>query len=186
MKNLDDCGYLILPNFLNNFEGLQESPQDDGGNWLRGKRSYHKQGDFYEEDKNKNFYSRINHPKYKKLHHQILIELEKILEMHLLKSYTCDTYYYGGSELKSHIDEDSCEISVSIQINGNSKDPWPLWFKLSDYEESKVNLNNGDAVVYKGRDFQHWRGPLLSDSYHHQAYFHYVDSQGDFVQFGSL
>ena len=60
-------------------------------------------------------------------------------------------------------------------------------------------MNNGDGVVYKGCQREHWRGPLESkynkiqrtirrltkkpdDTWHHQVFFHYVRADGPFVQ----
>jgi len=58
-------------------------------------------------------------------------------------------------------------------------------------EEKYVLLNDGDAVLYKGCERDHWREPLPSnnnlikrlmkkpdDTYHHQVFFHYVLANG--------
>ena len=59
-------------------------------------------------------------------------------------------------------------------------------------------MKNGDMVIYKGCEREHWREPLESkygkvkkfinnfqkkedDTYHHQIFFHYVNAQGPFV-----
>jgi acyl-CoA thioesterase len=63
-------------------------------------------------------------------------------------------------------------------------------------------MKNGDAAVYKGCEREHWRDPLESkynrmqrrirkvrkmqdDTYHHQIFLHYVNSQGPFVHFAN-
>ena len=71
-------------------------------------------------------------------------------------------------------------------------------FERPDGSESYVLMKNGDAAVYKGCEREHWRDPLESkygkwenkwrtfrkkedDTYHHQIFLHYVNSQGPFV-----
>ena len=65
---------------------------------------------------------------------------------------------------------------------------------------SSVKMNNGDGVIYKGVEIEHWRNKLDSkynsfqryvkklrkiddDTYHHQIFFHYVKAQGNYVHF---
>ena len=63
-------------------------------------------------------------------------------------------------------------------------------------EEKFVQLNPGDAIVYKGIQIPHWRDPLPSrhdkknstqndDTYYHQVFFHYVLQDGNYVQFAN-
>ena len=62
-------------------------------------------------------------------------------------------------------------------------------------DERFVNMKNGDAVIYKGCEREHWRYPLESkynrlqrvfkkdDTYHHQIFFHYVNANGPYLPF---
>jgi hypothetical protein len=87
---------------------------------------------------------------------------------------------------------------VTLQISTNGKEPWPIWFERPDGSETYVLMKNGDAVIYKGCEREHWRDPLQSrygkwenkwrtirkqedDTYHHQIFLHYVNAQGPFV-----
>ncbi len=118
--------------------------------------------------------------------------------MELLPTYFYDRFYYVGQQLKRHSDRPACEVSVTLQISTNGKEPWPIWFERPDGSETYVLMKNGDATIYKGCEREHWRDPLQSryntwenkwrsfrkqedDTYHHQIFLHYVDSQGPFV-----
>jgi len=142
-----------------------------------------------------NSLSRYNHPKYKYAHSQIRMILEDILGEKLYNTYYFDRFYFVNQRLFRHTDRNSCEISLTYQINTNSKEPWGICFQTPDGEEKYVNLNNGDAVLYKGCDIEHWREPLKSrynlverlirkvkkiedDTFHHQIFFHYVLANG--------
>lgn len=189
MKNkfFEDYGYLIIPNFLSNVADIKESsPLDDDGNKLMGSLVFERKHEYLVNDQVKDSFSRINFPKYNSLHHKIKLHLEDILGIYLLKTYTCDRFYYEGNELELHTDKDSCEISVTIQVSSDSNKPWPIFFKISDHEEIKVSLNDGDCIVYKGMEIPHWREELTDCSYHHQLFLHYVDSQGNFVHRGKF
>ena len=144
--------------------------------------------------------SRYNHPSYKQAHQSILKMIQNILEMDLLPTYFYDRFYYEGQELSRHKDRPSCEISATVQISTNREGAWPIWFQLPDNTESSVSMKDGDMVIYKGCEREHWREPLQSkygimnkffnnvkkkvdDTYHHQIFFHYVNAQGPYVHF---
>lgn len=134
--------------------------------------------------------ARYNHPKYKYAHSQIRLKLEKILGEQLYNTYYYDRFYFAGQRLYRHTDRDACEISLTYQISANTKEPWPICFETPEGEEKYVELNDGDAVLYKGCERDHWREPLKSnynilkqllkkdDTYHHQVFFHYVLANG--------
>ena len=59
-------------------------------------------------------------------------------------------------------------------------------------------MNNGDGVIYKGCEREHWRDPMPDEvpwwkkkiakirgkeieSFHHQVFLHYVDANGPYV-----
>ena len=105
--------------------------------------------------------------------------------MDLLPTYYFDRFYYVGQELSKHRDREACEISVTLQISTNSSKPWPIWFETPDGKDISVEMKNGDAVIYRGCERLHWREPLKGDrnTYHHQIFLHYVNSQGPFVHY---
>ena len=113
--------------------------------------------------------STLSHPK-----------MEKITGLELLPTYTYFRLYMPGDILKPHIDREACEISVTICLGWDYKGVandyrWPIYI-----EETRVDLDIGDAVVYKGIDVEHWRDEFIAeeDSWHAQAFLHYVDKNG--------
>jgi len=87
--------------------------------------------------------------------------------------WRCYTY---GADLPKHKDRPSCEISVSAFIDTDKKG-WPIYMDGKAY-----NLEEGDAVFYKGCEVAHWRETFYGD-YHMQAFFHYVDKNGEFKDY---
>lgn len=189
MKNnfFNDNGYLVIPNLLSDVEDIKQLPPvDEDGNKLTGSLVFDRNSNYWTSDQVENSFSRINFPDHKFLHHKVKLYLEDILDMYLLKTYTCDRFYYEGNNLELHTDKNACEISVTIQISSDSNKPWPIWFRVSDHEETKVSLNDGDSIVYNGIEIPHWRDKLIDCSYHHQLFLHYVNSQGNFVSEGKF
>jgi hypothetical protein len=104
--------------------------------------------------------ARYNIPTYRELHFLVKKEVEKRLEMDLHPTYFYDRFYFPGQQLKRHSDRPACEVSVSLQISTTLNNPWPIWFERPDGSESYVEMNNGDAVIYKGCEREHWRDAM--------------------------
>ena len=143
--------------------------------------------------------ARYNIPTYRELHFLVKKEVEKRLEMDLHPTYFYDRFYFPGQQLKRHSDRPACEVSVSLQISTTLNNPWPIWFERPDGSESYVEMNNGDAVIYKGCEREHWRDAMPDEAswwkkkiakikgkeieqHHHQIFLHYVDANGPYVQ----
>jgi len=137
------------------------------------------------------------HPQYRDVHSHIRLKLEKIIGKKLFNTYYYDRFYFPGQELKIHCDRPSCEISVSVHVSSNVKEPWKLWIKTPDIDDVKgenhsVILDVGDGMIYKGCERPHWREPLPKEYerkwygkkvekeglYYHQIFFHYVLADG--------
>ena len=142
--------------------------------------------------------ARYNIPTYRELHFLVKKRIADILEMDLHPTYFYDRFYFPGQQLKRHSDRPACEVSVSLQISTTLKNPWPIWFERPDGSESYVEMNNGDAVIYKGCEREHWRDAMPDEAswwkkkitkikgketeqHHHQIFLHYVDANGPFV-----
>lgn len=198
-ESFDKNGYLFIPNLIGDPENLLELPPP-----IRGQLTFYKNRpdkvDYNPEEVQVNgSLARYNMPAYRELHYLIKKQIENVLGMDLHCTYYYDRFYFVNQQLKRHSDRPSCEVSVTLQISSNhSEDPWPIWFERPDGSESHVLMDNGDAVVYKGCEREHWRDPLPSrynesqklwrkvrrlpdDTYHHQIFFHYVDANGPFV-----
>lgn len=203
-KKFDQNGYLFVPNAIVDPLNLYcPPPVDTEGKRLVGQQKYvrHNKIEYNPiESQVDGALARYNHPSYKPAHQLILKLIENILEMDLLPTYFYDRFYYQGQELSRHKDRPSCEISATVQISTNREDAWPIWFQLPDNTESSVSMKDGDMVIYKGCEREHWREPLQSkyggmnkflnyvkkkvdDTYHHQIFFHYVNAQGPYVHY---
>ena len=199
-------GYLPIPGLIRDPENLFcPPPLDEKGERLTGQLNYIRKDKVIhagQEQQVRGSLSRYNVPTYKQLHYLVRKSVEKHLGIDLLPTYYFDRFYYVGQKLKRHSDRQACEVSVTLQISTNSNNPWPIWFERPDGSESYVLMNNGDAVIYKGCERDHWRDPLESkygkvenlwrtfrkkedDTYHHQIFLHYVNSQGPFVHFSN-
>ena len=97
--------------------------------------------------------------------------MEKETGLTLLPTYTFWRMYTYGADLKKHSDRPSCEYSVTVQINSCGV-KWPIFM-----EGKELELENGDAVIYKGCDLEHWREEFKGD-WHSQVFIHYVNKNG--------
>ena len=130
--------------------------------------------------------------------------LEKVLEASLPKmeletgkklfpTYAYARYYTKDEVLKCHTDRPSCEYSATITL-GHDGEVWPLYiasageetdkgivgeegniFRVKDVQE--VNIEIGDALIYKGHEAPHWREELQGE-WQTQIFLHYVDQDG--------
>ena len=83
--------------------------------------------------------------------------MEKITELKLTPAYSFARLYKKGDVLKRHKDRFSCEISTTMNLGG---DPWPIYLEPSGQEGKKgikVDLKQGDMLVYSGCELEHWR-----------------------------
>jgi hypothetical protein len=132
------------------------------------------------------------------------MKLEKAIGKKLYNTYYYDRFYNPGQALSNHADRPACEISVTVHVSSNLKDPWPIWIKTPDtYSDDKkteivekgenrsVILKPGDGMIYKGCERPHWREPMpgvkrnkirklfkKEELYYHQVFFHYVLADG--------
>ena len=84
-------------------------------------------------------------------------DMEKVTGLKLYPAYTYARIYKPGDELKRHKDRFSCEISTTMNLGG---DPWPIYLEPSGETNKKgirVDLKQGDMLVYRGCELEHWR-----------------------------
>lgn len=202
-ESFERDGYLFVPNFFADPENLYYRPPFDEngekqktGTLIYVRKDKVKLVPFEQEEGS---LARYNIPHYKPIQYLIQKEVERLLGIDLFPTYYFDRFYFAGQKLHRHIDRESCEISVSLQISSNANKPWPFWFQRPDDSESCVVMKDGDAVIYKGCEREHWRDTLESrynkvqnlwrtvrnkkdDTYHHQIFFHFVNAQGPFLE----
>ena len=94
----------------------------------------------------------------------------------LFPTYSYLRLYKTGNALRPHFDRPACEISLSLNIGQEPPVAWPLWLRGSSGPH-EVELQPGDAVMYRGMELEHWR-----DRYEGgraaQVFLHYVDQDG--------
>jgi len=113
-------------------------------------------------------------------------QMEECTGLKLSPTYSYHRLYTNGTELNRHKDRPSCEISATMCIGYNTsnlknKNPdynWPMFVKNSN-EETSVNLNPGDILIYKGCELEHWREPYEGIN-QAQAFFHFNEKQGKY------
>jgi hypothetical protein len=115
---------------------------------------------------------------FETLQERIWPQIEKIVGEELLPTYSYARLYSNKDELKPHTDRPACEISVTIQLGRSHHYAWPIYMG-----NQRFDLGEGDAVIYKGCDVNHWRekcdGP--DNYYSGQVFLHFVRKNGEFV-----
>lgn len=115
----------------------------------------------------------------------------------LLPTYAYARWYEPGEILKIHNDRPSCEISATVTL-GFEGNVWPIYMGKPSSEETdcnrvdasgnklyvkdvgKVEMQVGDAVLYRGCDMYHWRDEYTQGKWQAQVFLHYVDANGPF------
>jgi len=119
-------------------------------------------------------------PGFESLMFNIHNKMEQCTGLELIPSYTYRRLYKKGNVLLKHKDRPSCEISATIKLSDSGGYNWPIWMVDTPYL-----LEDGDAVIYRGCDLEHWRerceGP---DNYViGQVFTHFVDKNGPYTSF---
>jgi hypothetical protein len=126
---------------------------------------------------------------------------EQVSGMKLIPTYSYARLYQPGETLKVHRDRESCEVSATITIDIDHENPWSIFFGFegseSDHEYSaydednkftylknvlEINMNIGDAILYKGKEIYHWREEYKGKQ-QAQVFLHYVNANGDYSDF---
>ena len=107
---------------------------------------------------------------------QLLVDLlphfEKACGKRLYPTYSYARLYKPGEELKKHTDRPACEISATVTL-GFDGDVWSIYMA-----GNKVDMQVGDAVLYRGMEIEHWREKYTEGQWQAQVFLHYVDADG--------
>lgn len=103
--------------------------------------------------------------------------VEEVTGLELAPTYSYSRVYLKGDELTPHTDRPSCEVSVTINV-ATVGAPWPIWMEVPGKAPIKVEMQPGDAVIYKGCDVRHWREKMVDTDINVQFMLHYVDKNG--------
>ena len=121
----------------------------------------------------------------------LLPKIESAAGMKLLPTYTFFRVYKAGDILEKHRDRPSCEISISLCLRKKGK-IWPIYADNTDYKKehnlkgksctTSIMLEEGDAVLYRGCEVDHWREPYTEGTKQAQVFLHYVDANGPYTE----
>tara|TARA_R110000787_G_scaffold101972_1_gene207730 strand:+ start:2976 stop:3596 length:621 start_codon:yes stop_codon:yes gene_type:complete len=95
--------------------------------------------------------------------------LEKHTGLKLVENYSFLRVYKKHDSLFRHTDRPECEISCTMTLGG---DVWPIFLKKKKSKKIKISLKEGDLLVYKGAEIEHWRDPFMGDNCT-QVFLHY-------------
>jgi hypothetical protein len=109
---------------------------------------------------------------FDKLLEDLLPHFEKVCGKKLYPTYSYARLYKPGEELKRHKDRPACEISVTLTL-GFEGNPWSIYMA-----GNKLDMQVGDAVLYRGMDVEHWREKYTEGQWQAQVFLHYVDADG--------
>jgi hypothetical protein len=96
----------------------------------------------------------------------------KATGLNLYQTYSYARTYKSGDILKKHKDRPSCEISTTLFLGG---DKWPIYLN-NGKKDIKINLKEGDMLIYKGCDLEHWREPFNGEVCV-QTFLHYSTNE---------
>lgn len=106
----------------------------------------------------------------------------KVEEVTGLKLFPCYTYaraMFKGAIMLKHKDRPSCQYSITMCIDDDRDNEYPIFMENYAGEVHEVYLAPGDMIVYNGTELNHWRERYLGKR-QIQAFMHYVDANGKY------
>jgi len=117
---------------------------------------------------------------FDKLLNDLTPYVEKVSGLKLFPTYSyARLYNQHGEELKLHTDRPACEISITLTL-GFDGNVWSIYMGHNEDKSNatKIDMDIGDAVLYKGCEVFHWREPYFEGKCQAQVFLHYVDQNG--------
>jgi hypothetical protein len=107
--------------------------------------------------------------------------LSKAINCELYPTYSYLRIYLQGADLEKHQDRPSCEVSATVPLSYDSHNIWPLYIETKN-KVIAVELEPGDALIYKGIEVPHWREAFEGER-QVQVFLHYVKKNGDYSEY---
>lgn len=111
------------------------------------------------------------------LHGQIAPLIRAITGEAIKPSYSLVSRYHEGAILKKHVDRPQCLWNVSLAIDAepetDARDAWPIYLRARN-RTSRVALELGDGILYRGTDVPHWRKELAKGRTVTMGLLHFV------------
>ena len=120
---------------------------------------------------------------------RVLPKMMQVTELTLVPTYSYARIYKWGDILHRHKDRESCEISTTLNLGGDS---WPIFLEpnknvgisgvdgctpSSNNPGVKINLEPGDMLIYSGCVLEHWRETFEGKDCC-QVFLHYNSTSG--------
>lgn len=113
--------------------------------------------------------------------------MEEATGLNLCPTYSYQRIYRQGQKLDRHKDRPSCEISATLCLGydySNAPDgyEWGMYIEKSGevgLKGKEVYLAQGDAIIYRGCDIEHWRDKFKGNI-QSQVFLHYNNTDGLF------
>ena len=110
----------------------------------------------------------------------LLLKLQPIMEketkLKLNPSYSYSRIYKKGDILKRHKDRFSCEVSTTLNLGGDKSAIYLAPSGNLNKKGIKIDLDQGDMLVYSGCDLEHWRNKFTGNECI-QVFLHYNDTK---------
>jgi len=101
-------------------------------------------------------------------------EISRLVGFDLVPTFSYTRQYGKGEVLTRHKDRAACEISVTVSIQiPKGAGPSVVHLKPPNFNETKVEMSEGDACVYAGTEVEHWRERFRIGGYI-QLFLHFV------------
>lgn len=136
---------------------------------------------------------------FDKLLVDLLPHFEQASGLKLLPTYAYARWYEPGEVLKIHRDRPSCEVSATITL-GFEGNLWPIYIgkpsetftdcsRIDELDNTvyatdvgKLDMEIGDAMLYRGCEMYHWRDEYKEGKWQAQVFLHYVDANGPYKE----
>jgi hypothetical protein len=105
-------------------------------------------------------------------------EVSRLVGFDLAPTYSYSRQYARGEVLARHTDRTACEISVTVSIQiPKGAGPSVVHLKPPNFDETKVEMFEGDGCVYAGTEVEHWRERFRVGGYI-QLFLHFIAKHG--------
>jgi hypothetical protein len=105
-------------------------------------------------------------------------EVSRLVGFDLAPTFSYTRQYAKGEVLARHRDRAACEISVTVSIQiPKGAGPSVVHLKPPNFNETKVEMSEGDACVYAGTEVEHWRERFRIGGYI-QLFLHFIAKDG--------
>lgn len=164
--NIYETNYIYIPNFISSYDAKRLAEE-----YEKNCKEKELGGDSQIPSSS----SEYNYIGFLELLCEKTPEVTKFLGEKVLPTYSYARVYKNGSVLHRHVDRESCEVSLTVHLDGDKE--WPIYIKQPDGREKELTMRPGDAMMYLGCQAEHWREKFEGQKYT-QVFLHYVKSRG--------